>query len=139
MTAELIHINLTGVDPKVVHIHITNIVDNTEVLARLESMENTMSDLSNASAELASAVLDVVSRVDEDVAHLQDLLDQALATDASDQATIDQLRADAAQTVQSLTDSTNRLKSINPDPSFPVVDPGTDPGTPVDPGTDPNA
>lgn len=143
MTTEPININLTGVDPNVVHIHITH-VDNTEVLTRLDSMENTMSDLSGASSDLAAAINDVVTRVDEDVAHLQDLLNQALAADAADQATIQQLRDQATAVILSLNESTNRLKGINPDPNFPAVPtpaptpaPTPTPAAPVAPATPP--
>lgn len=132
---EMIKVRLTGVDPKVVHIHIHQ--SNTEVLERLTIMEIIMSDVQaalDAQTEAinanTAATNELIGRVDEDVAHLQDLLAQALATDAADQATIDQLRADAAATVGRITDattaitaSTGALAAVDPDPTFPATEP----------------
>lgn len=58
--AEPITVHLTGVNPSTVHLHIHTSSDNEVKLARLTSMENTMSELSNA-------VTALIDRINTDV------------------------------------------------------------------------
>jgi peptidoglycan hydrolase CwlO-like protein len=134
---ETIKVNLTGVDPRVVHIHITNRVDNTPVLARLTSMENTMSELSDAVAAQTAAIADLTDKISVDFAELQRqlaakdaLLQEALATDVADAATIadltarnEALNAETAATVASITANTSALNALDPLPDFPAAPP----------------
>lgn len=96
-----------------------------------------MSDLSDAVGRLTDSVAEVTDRVNEDVAHLQDLLDQALqmaadaaANDAADAAAIadlttqrDALSADAADTVSRINAATDGLTAIDPLADFPPPEP----------------
>jgi len=93
--------------------------ENHLVLDALNRIESKMSEVSDALDAL-------VVRITEDVDHLVALVAEAAATHASDQATIDALNADATATA-------DRIKSIDPDPSFPgVVTP-----PPVEPPVEP--
>ena len=93
-----------------------------------------MTATQEAITALTDAVAGVAVRVDEDVAHLLDLLDQAngllaqaQANDAADAAAIAALTeqaaaltADAEATVASITAATDSLKAIDPLADFPA-------------------
>lgn len=97
-----------------------------QVLAKLEQMESTMANV--------QAALDAMkARVDEDMQHMRDLLDQALVTETSDKAEIERLKAEA----QVVEDS---LNAFDPDTTFPaapaqpdVPEPTDQPETPAEP------
>lgn len=107
-------------------------VDRIE--AKLDDLGASMTEQSEAVANLTTAVQGVASRVADDVAHLQELLSQALdavataqANDATDTAaiaelntTVDSLRADAADTVGRINEATDSLSSIDPLSDFPA-------------------
>lgn len=119
-----------------VHLHIDVTSNQQPIIDQLIIMEDKMSELHDAVAGLTASIDGVVARVDQDVAHLHDLLNQALAADVADQATIAALQADAAATVESITTATASLTAIDPDADFPVAEPApADGGTPTDPGT----
>ena len=112
-----------------IHIHVHS-PDSAAVVERLTSMEKTMSELTDAIAAQQAALDGLAGRINEDVAHLQDLVAQAAATIATDQAAIDALTADAAATAQSITEatasiaaSTAQIAAIDPDPTFPATPP----------------
>jgi uncharacterized protein (DUF1800 family) len=105
-----------------IHVHVTS--DYAAILDRLNQMEiNIMSALTDAIAAQTAAITDLSGRIDADVAHLQELLAAALATDAADAATIASLQADADAAVASITASTSALTSIDPLPDFPEAPP----------------
>lgn len=119
MPAEDVHVH--------VHVHVDHGDHTTELLERLSAIETqltiigvSMSDTSAALTGLTDAITSAMSRIDEDVAHLQDLLEQALASDAADAATIQQLRDEAAATVASINEQTARLTAIDPVADFPA-------------------
>lgn len=110
-----------------IHVHVDSCAEVTPsfeelILARLTALEAIMSNTSGALSGLTEAINGVVERVDTDVAHLNDLLQQALATDVADQATIDQLRAEAVTAVDAINAATAQLSSIDPDASFPPAE-----------------
>jgi predicted RNase H-like nuclease len=70
---------------------------------------------------LSDAVAAMVAKVNEDVAHLRELLDAALATDAADAATIADLRAQADATGADIADAISAMSAVDPDPSFPAA------------------
>lgn len=86
-----------------------------------------LSDISPAIQELRDAVTGVMQRVNEDVAHLQDLVAQAGATAATDAARIQQLVDEAAATAAQIGQTTATLQTINPDPNFPPAPPAEQP------------
>lgn len=131
---------MPDVVPQDIHVHVHLGEEDPQILKRLTSMESLMSDMSGAMNNLSTAINDVSQRIDEDVAHLQDLLNQAMATDAADQATIAQLQADAAQTIQRLNASTDQLQAIDPIKDFPAQVPPASAETNVTPANaaDPN-
>lgn len=92
-----------------VHLHTTE-TDNTEQLDRIETL---MSALSEA---LAGAT----ERVTADIAHLQDLLETALATETANTAEIARLREEAAAVVADTQGVVDALNAWDPDPSNPV-------------------
>lgn len=106
------------------------------ILDRLTMMEFLMSDTSAALAGLTDAIAAATGRVNDDTAHLRDLLEQALATDSADQAEIDRLRGEASTVVDSINAATAQLSSIDPVADFPANTPagttpaGTTPGEP---------
>ncbi len=93
------------------------------VLAALDAVVTRLTALEAKVSALTDAVVALKARIDEDVAHLRDLLDQALATAADDQATIDALRAEADGVVAS-------INAIDPVADFPAE---PDPAPPVEP------
>lgn len=94
-----------------VHVHYDE-ADLGQVLAKLEQMESTMANV--------QAALDAMkARVNEDMQHMRDLLDQALATETSNQAEIDRLRAEAEVVA-------NSLNAFDPDASWPSAPPQPD-------------
>lgn len=110
-----------------------------DISTRQTAMEAKMSELSDA-------VAGVVSRVDEDFAHLRDLLEQALATETSNEAEIARLREEAATVGADISSAVSELNAVDPDASNPeppaggggVDDGGGQPpvDTPVEPVVD---
>lgn len=106
-----------------VHVHIDSREDQDllhQILERLQAQEQIMSALSDAVQGLSDTIDQVVTRIDEDVAHLNDLLSQAQANDAADAEAIETLQADADETVNRLNEATARLSAIDPVANFPV-------------------
>lgn len=119
--AEPISINLTGINPSTVHIHLHVDGKGTEILARLTSMENIMSELSDAEAANTQAIADLGARIDTEVNNLTTLFNQALAADVADQATITDLRAQLAAVVGSINASTAQLQTMAQPAAPPVT------------------
>lgn len=80
-----------------------------------------LSDIPAAITGLTDAIAAVTARVDADVAHLQDLLNQALTTSADNAAEVARLQAEAATVVDSITSATSSLAAIDPLTDFPSV------------------
>lgn len=80
-----------------------------------------LSDIPAAITGLTDAIAAVTARVDADVAHLQDLLNQALTTSADNAAEVARLQAEAATVVDSITSATSSLAAIDPLTDFPPV------------------
>lgn len=78
-----------------------------------------MSALSDAVSAQNDAIASLVDRIDTDVAHLQDLLAQAIAAGADDAAERARLEAEVAATVDSITANTSAMTSLDPLPDFP--------------------
>lgn len=92
----------------------------SQIMSRLTSMEETMSDTNDALTGLTQAVADVATRVDEDVAHLQDIISQMSQTAVDDQAEIDRLTSEAAAVAGRINEQTARLTAIDPLTDFPA-------------------
>jgi predicted nucleic acid-binding Zn-ribbon protein len=115
---------------KVSPIHIYQHMENEDQILhelqhinhRLEIMENQMSALTDAVQALSDSIAAATARIDEDVAHLNDLLTQALATETANQAVIAQLTQEAADVTASITAQTTALNAIDPVNTFPVVE-----------------
>lgn len=118
---ETIRIELEGVNPSTVHIHLTT--DNTAVLTALTHLETLMSNLGDSVAANTAAQTAAFARIDEDVAHLRDLVAQAIAVDAANAAEVARLTAEADAAVAQITANTAALNAEDPDPAFPVVEP----------------
>ena len=118
---ETIKINLTGVDPKVVHIHIVH--DNAEVLARLTTLENIMTALSDAVDALQERINVDVVELNRQIAALSGLLDTANANDATDAAAIADLGAQRDALMAEIADTISRIATIDPVADFPGVPP----------------
>jgi hypothetical protein len=110
-----------------IHIHVDVIQG-----ARLDQLEIAMSEITDALAAQATALTEMTARIDADFAHITDLLNTAVATDATDAATIADLQAqlaalqaDAALATQAINDSTAALAAVDPDPTNPPVIPET--------------
>lgn len=76
---------------------------------------------------LTDAIDAMQARVTEDFAEMRRIVNEALATDAADQARIaeltqraDQLTADNAAMLADQTDAIGRLQGVDPDPNFPA-------------------
>ena len=67
------------------------------------------------------------ARINDDVANLRDLLNQALATDTANQAEIARLNAEADAAVTSINDAIAQVSAIDPDPNFPPPAPPVEP------------
>jgi len=117
--AEPIQINLTGVNPSTVHLHITMSSDNQEILSRLTSMENTMSALSDAVDALIERINTDVTELQRLLAEKDALLQAALATDAADAATIADLTAQNDAKNAEIADTIARIQAIDPVTDFP--------------------
>lgn len=102
-----------------IHLHFHAAGDNSTVLTKLENLEAIMSDNSAALDALASAVADMKSRVAEDVAHLMDLVNQALALETAAEADAAALRADAEATAARITEVTADVGTVDPVADFP--------------------
>ncbi len=92
-----------------------------------------MSDTSAALSGLTTAINDVRARVDEDVAHLQSLLEQALAASADDEAEAQRLREEIAGVVGHINEATSSLASIDPVADFPGTPTPEGPEDPAEP------
>lgn len=121
-----------GTEEEEVHIHIhvggdQAVIDTLAVISdRLNSMEQRMTDTNDALNAQTAAIGDMVTRINEDFAEAQRLLDQALATDVADQATIDDLKAQMAALLAGVQSNTAALTAINPNPDFPAATPPAD-------------
>lgn len=73
-----------------------------------------MSDLTTSLNDEDAALTALASRIDAGVASLNDLLTKALATGTSDQATIDQLKADAATAIADIQAETAKIVTMAP-------------------------
>lgn len=82
--------------------------------AKLTNLEAMMSALSDAVAAAAA-------RVNDDFAHLRDLLDQALATETANQAEIARLTSEADAVQADVNQAVADLANMDPDPDNPVV------------------
>lgn len=94
-----------------------------------------MADVNAAVQGLTDAVAAMTTRIDEDVQHLRDLVDQALATQTADQAEIARLQGEADAAVTSINDATSRVGAIDPVsdfPSTPEPTPTPEPEPPAD-------
>ncbi len=97
-----------------------------------------MATIQESVEQLLSTVSVMNDRITADVAHLQDLLQQALATETANQAEIDRLKAEATAVVESINQATAIVASIDPLPDFPEPVPApVEP--PVEPVEDPDA
>lgn len=111
-----------------IHVHVTS--DTAVILAKLNELENTVSDLSSAIAAQREALIEMAARIDEDFANITALLEQALATPPDAQAEIDrltaevaELQADAAEATAAITASIAKIEAEDPDPSNPAGPP----------------
>lgn len=118
---ESIDVHLTGVDPHTVHIHIS--VPPTEILERLNTMENMMTALSDAVDALQSRIDVDVAELLRQIGELSGLLDQAMANDASDAAAIADLTAQRDALMSDINDTVARISTIDPVADFPGVEP----------------
>ncbi len=82
-------------------------------------------------SELTDALDALDEKVTTDANHWRDLLDQALATNVEDEATIADLRAQADAMQADTAAAITRIRAIDPDPTFPAA-------PPVEPPVDPN-
>lgn len=89
-------------------------------------------------SDLTDALAGAVSRIDEDFAHMADLVTQALAADASDKTEIERLTAALDEATVQHAAVIAGLNAINPDPNFPVVPaPAPTPAVGLTPPADP--
>lgn len=120
--AEYFEIRLHGVEHlQTLHLHVT--ADNQPVLDRLTALENLMSDLNDAVNENTAAQAAKFAEIQADVDHLIDLAQQALDNDATDAATIADLRQQIADAAAKIRTNTSSLQAFDADPSFPAAPP----------------
>lgn len=93
--------------------------DLYRALGRLVYSIITRDSIGNQMSAFTDALSAMTARVAEDVAHLQDLLAQALATDVEDEAKIASLTASAAETQASIDDAIAQMGKVDPVPDFP--------------------
>lgn len=98
-----------------------------------------MTDIQGATEELTAQVSDMASRVNEDVNHLQDLLNEALATESNNAAEVARIKGEAAAAVERINEVTNAVRSIDPLTNFPDPRPSeAEPANTEPPATEEN-
>lgn len=85
-----------------------------------------MSNLNDAVSNFRNAVGSMMDGINQDVANLRSIVDQALSTQTADQAEIQRLQGEADQAVQNINDATQQVQSVDIDPSFPQQQPPVD-------------
>lgn len=128
---------MAKVPPIHVHVHID--IDGV-LSARLERLETAMSELTDAVAANAAAFAAMSERIDADVAHLQDLLQQALDANTEDAAERARLTQEASDVAAGINAQTAVMAGKDPDPNFPAAPPVEEPPVeepPVDGGGEP--
>lgn len=118
-----------------IHIHADSSMD--QVIAYLKRVMRTqanhtdllqriifgMTDIQGATEELTAQVSAMASRVNEDVNHLQDLLNEALATETANASEVARIKAEAEAAVGRINEVTNAVRSIDPLTNFPDARP----------------
>jgi hypothetical protein len=96
-----------------------------------------MADIQAATENLTQEVSLMASRVNEDVNHLQDLLNEALVTNSNDAAEVARIKADAESAVARINEVTNAVRNIDPLTTFPSPRPSESEPPVAVPGDEP--
>ncbi len=118
-----------------IKIPLTVNLDGEPLQAALADIRDAIADLQESAAEqgeamsaLTDAVANLKSRVNEDVDHLKSLLEEALATETSNEAEIQRLRDEAASVGAEVDAAIADINSFDPDPSNPAAPAPADEG-----------